>query len=172
MEMWDINRVHIANFGNDICFFGLTEFPEEDNGPSSITGTVSNSKLTDADSALRLNGQLLFVNPDAPLTMEVVVTGNTFQDSRFAIRLQPVNDGVTNTAERELRLEVDGNTYVGISPSPSENEVLVTFKNRGSKSGTWVRDTMITVDDGDGVFPDEASVNVGPAGRGNSYVLN
>lgn len=168
----EINRADLANWRNSVCVFGLTD-PLAENEPTNITTSLSNSRLRDAaDAALRLVGQGAgLVNPDAPLIMEVVAEGNTFQDSRFSIVVQPVRDAFLNTARRDLILHVDDNTYIGITPGPGESDPAVTFHSQGLVAGSLVRDTTIVVEDGDGIFPDPATINVGGAPLGNSYVL-
>ena len=162
----EVNGADIANWNQNVCFFGLFEIPLDVNESANLTGEIRHSRISDANFAgLILVGQTDgFGNPDAPITMDVDVQDVLFERNDPAIRVQPAFDGTVNTASRNFTVRAQDNTYVA-----NARDTVVSFRTRGSNQGAFATVTDIVVEDGDGVFPDEADVKVGAAQLGNSY---
>lgn len=171
----EVKNVNLANwFFASVCYIGLSEYPAGDNGPSTLTGEIKDSKFTGFSLyGLLLIGQNQATNLDASVTIAVEAKNNTFLFNLFGIRVQPVflsNGFVPNTGVRSISLEVKDNTYA----ASIIGNVSVNFRQLFDPfdfAGPFGFFSTVSVEDKDGFFPDPAGVDLGPSANGNVYII-
>jgi hypothetical protein len=169
----DIRRADLAKKGAAVCFLGLFEAPRDENGPSLLTGSVRDSRLTGPTGALgfadhwgvlviNIGGDTNFQEPSIIL---VEVTRNVFEGLRDGIYLRPMDPKRPFNAPVLTEILAAGNTY-----HRTQRAISVDFESLSSPK-EFVQDATVIVIDGDGVAPAEADVDLGPAENGNDYEL-
>lgn len=172
-----IEKVHFAHKGIGACLFSLWEYPGEENGPSRLNVTVRDSYVHDGNGVLGFSGKSMGflvigragprTNPYETMQIDVDATGNT---------LESLHHGVVIWAD-EFGLGQRSNTiaarFAGNAYARNRDDADVRFETyRPSMSGPaeYARNSTITVEDRDGVFPAPGEVPLGPAENGNLYL--
>jgi hypothetical protein len=172
----EVRNVHIARKSANVLIVASDEQPKEQNGPSSLTVRLEDSKLSRANGfggfytgiGLLVLGRKNGVNPEESSAILIEAEGNVFEDNKVGVAVWPVfGPNGFSTKPTLLDLSFHDNAYV-------DNHFLdvdVDFQVPEWAGGYFAANSSVLVIDDDDAFPRPADVDLGAPEHGNEYEI-